>query len=92
MFVNTLFKFILIIFVLPVFITGCIFESDLDVLNKAHERMMKDKGLNMSYFCFDIDGLQYMDDDTVEFNGEQYTCILLDTAEWVLKKELLSEL
>lgn len=74
-------------------LSGCVFDDDVDVLNRANDREAERLGIEKSYLCYDDAGAPFMEGHTVEVNGEDYRCVILeDGSKWVLVKELLDEL
>lgn len=79
--------------VLSFFLTGCLFDDDSDVLNRANQREAKSLDVEDSLFCYDVDRNPHMEGWVVEVNGEVYQCVKVEKGtRWVLESELLNAL
>ncbi len=66
------------------FLSGCTFESDLDILNNFNDKYKQNYKVNAAqFFCFDVDGFPYVDGDLNEVNGVTYRCDAGDKSIWV---------
>jgi hypothetical protein len=91
-FVNRIFKLGMLLMVLLFFLTGCFFDTDLDVLNNSNKRIIASKGLERSFLCFDLDENPYMHGNVVELNGSDYKCVATGYSQWFLKSELIYDI
>ena len=66
------------------FLSACSFESDLDILNKFNQKYKQGYDLEaIHYFCFDVDGMPFVDGDINEINGVNYRCDSGSDSVWV---------
>ena len=74
-------------------LSGCVFDDDSDVLNRANDREAERLGIEISFLCYDDFGAPYMEGHSIEVNGEEYRCVISDDgSKWLLVAELLDEL
>lgn len=67
-----------------VFLSGCSFESDLDILNKFNAKYKQNYKVNsLQFFCFDVGGFPFVDGDLNEVNGVNYRCDAGKKSVWV---------
>tara|TARA_B100002049_G_scaffold74448_1_gene54694 strand:+ start:26914 stop:27195 length:282 start_codon:yes stop_codon:yes gene_type:complete len=88
---NRILKNSLCVGVLSVLLTGCLFDDDSDVLNRANAREAKSLDVKDSLFCYDIDRNPHMEGWTIKVNGEVYQCVKVEKGtRWALESELLN--
>ena len=90
---NTFLKSFIINLMILVCLSGCVFDEDADVLNRANQREIKLLKIKNSLLCYDVDRNPHMEGWIVEVNEENYQCVITDvSSKWVKESELLNAL